>query len=303
MGKINYEGVIAAMTTPFFADGENIQKDTIEEMTKFVADNGVIGIIPGGTTGEFGAMTVEERIEVNRLYCEAGKKHGLSVIAGVGSLSTKEAALLAREAADAGADGLMVVAPFYTPPSFEELVRHLNEISRAADLPILYYHLPDTTGLQLTAEELVELGARTNVDSVKFTEGDMVKFNTIIQMDQQDIVPLCGFDGLNLSALAAGAPGSVWGMAAFLPDLAVKFFNALAVDKDLDTARDLWRYLLPICDALESGNYAAGVKAGLKIRDIDAGPIRLPASAIDDEATALLKDLIDRALDAADGKA
>ena len=134
-------------------------------------------------------------------------------------------------------------------------MHHLNEISKAADLPILYYHLPDTTGLQLTAEELVELGARTNVDSVKFTEGDMVKFNTIIQMDQQDIVPLCGFDGLNLSALAAGAPGSVWGMAAFLPDLAVKFFNALAVDKDLDTARDLWRYLLPICDALESVSY------------------------------------------------
>lgn len=87
--------------------------------------------------------------------------------------------------------------------------------------------------------------------------------------------------GLNFAALALGATGTVWGMAAFAPRLAADFYRTLAVEKDLDRAREMWRTILPICDGLESGHYAAGVKAGLELVGQGAGPVRAPVQAVE----------------------
>ncbi|CAM4394768.1 MULTISPECIES: dihydrodipicolinate synthase family protein [Corynebacterium] len=297
MGNINYEGVIAAAATPLSGDGERLNLSLVDSLVDLCATNGISGIIPGGTTGEFPAMSLEERFEVNSAYAEAARSHGIDCIAGVGSNSTREAVALAREACSAGADGLLVSAPFYNVATFDELVRHFNTISEAVDLPMMYYNLPEVSGLSLSADQLVELARQTRVESVKYTEGDLVKLDTLIQYHSEEVVPLCGFDGLNFAAISLGAPGSVWGMAAFLPEVAMKFYSLLTAELDIAKARELWKLILPICDALESGNYAAGIKAGLEFRGFDVGPVRGPAKEIEGEAKQSLFELSSRALE------
>lgn len=280
MTAIDYSGVFAAVSTPFTADGTEVDIEAIDALVAFAAEGGVQGIVPGGSTGEFPTMTTGERKAANAAFIEAARRHDVLVFAGTGALSTAETIDLTRHAESCGADGVMIVAPFYDAPTFEAVLAHLQAVSEASALPIMYYNLPSHTGIDLSIEQLVQLARETNVDVIKDTEGDLVKFNTLLDQHSDDVTMLCGFDGLNFAALALGAVGTVWGMAAFAPRLASDFYRVLAVAKDLDRARAMWKTILPVCDGLESGHYAAGVKAGLELVGHGAGPVRAPVQAV-----------------------
>lgn len=292
MTELDYSGVLAAAATPLDSSGA-LDLGRVDEHVAFMVDGGVRGIVPGGSTGEFPTLTVSERRAVNAAYIAAARQHGALVLPGTGALSTAETIELTRHAEDEGADGVMIIAPFYDGPSFDAVLAHYSAVSEASELPIMYYNLPSHTGVELSVEQLVTLARETRVEVIKDTEGDLVKFNTLLHEHAEDVTMLCGFDGLNFAALALGAIGTVWGMAAFAPRLATDFFTALAVDGDLEKARSLWRTILPICDGLESGHYAAGVKVGLSLVGHDAGPVRAPVQAVEgaalDEFRALLE--------------
>lgn len=280
MAQLDYSGVLAAVATPFTPDGSAVNLAAIDDQVAFAMGGGIQGVVPGGSTGEFPTLTTQERMDVNAAYIAAAKKHGGLVLPGTGALSTRETIELTRHAEEHGADGVMIVAPFYDGPTFEAVLEHYGAVSEATSLPIMYYNLPSHTGVELDVEQLVRLARETNVDVIKDTEGDLVKMNTLLHKHADDVTTLCGFDGLNFAALALGAVGTVWGMAAFAPALAAGFFRTIAVDKDLDRAREMWRTILPICDGLESGHYAAGVKAGLELVGHGAGPVRAPVQPL-----------------------
>lgn len=281
MAQLDYSGVFAAVATPFTADGSAVDLQAIDRQVAFAMDGGIQGIVPGGSTGEFPTLTVQERRDTNAAYIRAAKERGGIVFAGTGALSTRETVELSRQAEDEGADGVMIVPPFYDGPSFDAVLTHFGAVSEATELPIMFYNLPSHTAVELSVEQLVRLARETHVDVIKDTEGDLVKFNTLLHDHADDVTALCGFDGLNFAALALGATGTVWGMAAFAPRLAADFYRTLAVEKDLDRAREMWRTILPICDGLESGHYAAGVKAGLELVGHGAGPVRAPVQAVE----------------------
>src|SRR5699024_9633949 len=155
MSDLDYSGVMAAMATPFTEDGVSIDLDAIEGQVDFVLSNGVRGIVPGGSTGEFPTLTTDERKDVHSAYIAAARKHGGTVFAGTGALSTKETIELSKHAESEGADGVMIVAPFYDGPSFDAVLQHYKAVSRSVDVPIMYYNLPSHTGVQLSVEQLV----------------------------------------------------------------------------------------------------------------------------------------------------
>lgn len=275
MSTTQFTGILAAVVTPLTADGSAVDAVGVRRQADHIIGGGINGLVPGGSTGEFTTLTNAERKQVTELYVEAADGR-VPVVAGTGALSTAETIDLTKHAAKVGAAAVMIVPPFYDSPSWDELLAHYTAVSEAVDIDIMYYNLPAATGVDLTAEQLAELARKTRVNSFKDTGGDAAKFASVVQHYAQDITALNGYDTLSYSGLAAGAKASVWGTASVIPALCADFFDALAVRSDLDRAREMWARIFPICEFLESHNYACAIKTGLDLVGVPAGPTRLP---------------------------
>ena len=291
MSTQQFTGVLAAVVTPFTADASAVDVAGIGRQVDHIIDGGVHGLVPGGSTGEFTSLTVEERKASNRAYIEAAAGR-VPVVAGTGALSTAETIELTRDAKDAGADAVMIVPPFYDAPDFEALVAHYSAVTEAVDIPIMYYNIPAATGVELTSQQLGELGRRTGVTSFKDTGGDFPKFTEVHFDEAEHIQALNGWDTLTFAAFALGANAGVWGAASIIPGLCAELFQAVAVDGDLDRGRELWAKINPICVFLESHNYAGAIKAGTALVGVDAGPTRLPIQPLAEEHIAELRGLL-----------
>lgn len=277
-----FVGVLAAVVTPFTLDGEAVDAAGIRRQTEHIIGGGIHGLVPGGSTGEFTTLSVAERKQATELYIDAAAGR-VPVVAGTGALSTVETIDLTRHAAEAGAAAVMIVPPFYTAPTWDELLAHYGAISDAVDIDIMYYNLPDATGVNLSAGQLAELARATRVSSFKDTGGDAVKFAVVRQHHSREITALNGYDTLSFAAFAAGAKAAVWGTASVIPQLCAEFYDALAGEGDLAQARALWAKILPICEFLEAHNYASAIKTGLDLVGVPAGPVRRPALPLDDQ--------------------
>ena len=275
MAVEQFTGILAAVVTPFTADASAVDEAAIQRQTDHILGNGVRGLVPGGSTGEFTTLTNAERRRAAEVYIEAVAGRG-PVIVGTAALSTAETVELSKHANDAGADAVMLVPPFYDIPSWDELLAHFAAVSDAIDIPIMYYNLPALTGTELTPDQFAELARKTRVTCFKDTGGDAVKFTTILQNHADDIQAINGYDTLSFYGLAAGAKASVWGAASVIPRLCADLFEALAVRIDLEEGRAVWKKIYPICEFLEAHNYPGAIKAGLELIGNPAGPTRRP---------------------------
>ena len=270
-----FSGILAAVVTPLTADGSAVDPDGIKRQAEHIIGGGINGLVPGGSTGEFTTLSTDERKRATELYIEAAAGR-VPVVAGTGALSTAETVELSKHAADAGAAAVMIVPPFYDTPSWDELLTHYSAVSDAVDIDIMYYNLPSATGVDLAPAQFAELARKTRVNSYKDTGGDAAKFASVLNHHAADITALNGWDTLSFAGLAAGAKASVWGTASVIPQLCAEFFDALSVRGDLVAARELWTKIFPICEFLESHNYACAIKTGLELVGQDAGPTRRP---------------------------
>jgi 4-hydroxy-tetrahydrodipicolinate synthase len=274
-----FTGILAAVVTPLTADGSAIDEAGVRRQADHILGNGIHGLVPGGSTGEFTTLTAAERKRSAELYIEAVAGRG-PVVVGTAALSTADTVDLSRHANRAGADAVMVAPPFYDTPSWDELLGHFSAVSDAIDIPIMYYNIPANTGVDLTPEQFAELARKTRVTCFKDTGGDAVKFTTILQRHADDIQAINGYDTLSFYGLAAGAKASVWGTASVVPRLCADLYEALAVRADLEQGRALWAKIFPICEFLESHNYPSAIKAGLDLIGNGAGPTRRPATPL-----------------------
>jgi dihydrodipicolinate synthase/N-acetylneuraminate lyase len=273
--SVALRGILAAVTTPFTADGSSIDEPVIKAQVDRLIAAGIHGLVPTGTTGEFMTLTPTEYRRVVELYVQAAAGR-VPVVAGVGALSTKDAVELARDFEQLGADAIMIVPPFYDPLDLPTLKAFLTAVSDAITVPIVYYNVPGATGIRLTAEEIAELGDIERVDYLKDTSGDAVALADLLASRGDRIKAFNGWDTLTFFGIASGAEASVWGAAGVVPELAVELWKAVAEEGDLARGRELWTHLWAISDFLESVNYVAGVKAGLDLIGHSAGPARLP---------------------------
>jgi dihydrodipicolinate synthase/N-acetylneuraminate lyase len=280
--SVQLRGILAAVTTPFTADGSAVDEPVIKTQVERLLAAGIHGLVPTGTTGEFMTLTPTEYRRVVELYVQAAAGR-VPVVAGVGALSTKDAVELARDFEQLGADAIMIVPPFYDPLDFPTLKAFLTAVSDAITVPIVYYNVPGATGIRLTADEIAELGDIERVDYLKDTSGDAVALADLLASRGDRIKAFNGWDTLTFFGIASGAEASVWGAAGVVPELAVKLWETLAEKGDLVGARELWKHLWAISAFLESVNYVAGVKAGLDLIGHSAGPARLPIQPLSAE--------------------
>lgn len=292
--SLDLEGVLPALITPFTEDGSSIDDDALAAQVRRCVDAGVGGLVPNGSTGEFTTLSNEERRHVVEQVIAAADGR-VPTIPGTGALSTAETIDLSIHAEAAGAAAVMIVPPFYTPLTWRELVTHYAAVAERISIPIMYYNLPEASGIEPTWDQWAELRV-AGVTTIKDTGGNAVAATELIQ--HSDGVPtlLNGFDTLTFSALAAGVRAVVWGLASFMPEACVELHRLLVVEPDLRAARQLWARIWPVCHFLESTSYSAAVKSACRVVGLRTGPVRAPLLNLEDVEHRRLAELVEAAI-------
>ncbi|KAF5502829.1 4-hydroxy-tetrahydrodipicolinate synthase [Colletotrichum aenigma] len=285
-------GILVALITPFKPDG-SVNETALAEHVNRQIEAGVHGLVPGGSTGDFTALTVQERKTVIEVCVKAAAGR-VPVIAGAGDLTTTGAIDHAVHAAKVGAKAVMVVPPFYDPPNLQQLRSLLQEIHSASGLPIVYYNIPSASGVNLSVEEVAGL-SEVGVKYMKDTSGNAPALTELLLTTGDRITTFNGWDTLTFYGLAAGATGSVWGATNIIPELSVELWNALAVENDIQKGREVWAKIWPITKFLESHHYSSAVKTGMEVRGWKTGGVRKPFALLEDNHKAELAALLKKA--------
>ncbi|KAL8839371.1 MAG: hypothetical protein Q9176_004552 [Flavoplaca citrina] len=293
MTSQSLSSILVALITPFNDGGHAVDEARLQSHIEHIITAGVHGLVPGGTTGEFTAMTLSERKHLLELCIKHARKR-VPVVAGIGALSTKDCLDLATHAAHAGAVAVMVVPSFYDPVIIHQLRELLSEISSASKLPIMYYNIPSASGISLSPVELASL-CEVGVHYLKDTSGDAPAFTELLLSHSHRITAFNGWDTLTFFALAAGAKGSVWGTTNLTPGLTTQLWETLSVKGDLQESRRLWMKIWPICKFLEGRNYASGVKTGMELLGRETGGLRKPFQLLEGDEREELRGLLEGA--------
>ncbi len=242
-----FTGTITALVTPF-RNGQ-VAYDDLKKLVAHQIKGGINGLVPVGTTGESPTLSYEEHMEVIR-FVIAEAKGRVPVIAGTGSNSTHEAIELTRLSHEAGADGMLVVAPYYNKPSQEGLYRHFAAIAETTDKPIILYSIPGRCGIEISVPVVQRLRAKyRHVGWIKEAGGSVDRVDQLKQALGDDITVLSGDDSLTLPFIAVGAEGVI-SVASnlFVRDI-VKMVNS-ALANNLTKAAKLHRQLYPMFKAI-----------------------------------------------------
>jgi 4-hydroxy-tetrahydrodipicolinate synthase len=274
-----FAGVAVAMVTPF-RHGE-IDEEELKDSVDWLIDHGIATLCPVGTTGESPTLTREEHERIIAVVVEqaAGRAR---VLAGTGSCSTAEAVSLTQFAARAGADGALIVSPYYNRPSQEGLYAHYARIAEAVDLPLVLYNVPSRTGRNMVPETVERLSRLGPIVAIKEASGALDQVTEILL--RTNLTVLSGDDSLTLPMLAVGASGVISVVAQLLPKEVNALFEAFAVGA-LDEARRLHASLFPLCRALlDLGPNPVPVKAALMMMGRGNGELRLPLTPLSSQA-------------------
>lgn len=287
-------GVISAMSTPFTADGSAVDEAALRDLTERTITDGAHGLLPGGSTGEFAAQTTDERRSVTEVVIDqaAGR---VPVVPHIGALSTAEAIALGRHAESAGAAGVLVVAPFYEPLELDETKDYFRRVAGSLNIPVILYNLPVATGVNLSADDIVELASDVpNIEYVKDTSGDYAQATRLIHDHGDVIKTLVGMDPFYFASLVEGGVGSINGAANLISPQLVQIYDDVKAGR-VTEAKRTWDGIYPLMQFLVSGPYAAGVKAALRHLGRPVGDPRHPLAPVsgarDDELQAILKEL------------
>ncbi len=282
-----FKGAGVAIATPFYEDG-SINYDEFKKLIEFQIAEGTDAIIVCGTTGESATMTEAEHSEVVR-FCIDVVDHRIPVIAGTGSNDTQAAIRLSRQAEEDGADACLVVTPYYNKATQKGLIAHYSAIAEAINIPIIMYNVPSRTGCNILPETAAYLVKNVkNIVGIKDATGNIGQTSDMMALCGDEIELYSGNDDQILPILACGGLGVISVLSNVAPrqthDICAKFFEG-----DLEGCRKLQYSALPLVHALFSEVNPIPVKTGLKYIGIEAGPMRLPLTEMEEEHAAALK--------------
>lgn len=284
-----FQGTITALITPF----RNNQLDipALEKLVEHQIQSGVDGLVPCGTTGESPTLTKEEHKRVVETVVRAVRKR-VPVIAGAGSNNTAEAVRLAQEARELGADGLLVVSPYYNRPTQEGLRLHFSTIAREVPLPIMLYNIPGRCGVEIAIDTIVRLrGEHENIVAVKHATGSVVGAGDLIAACPT-IDVLSGDDPITWPLMALGALGVVSVLSNLAPK-AIKALTAAALAGDAATALRAHRATFTLAQSLLSlETNPIPIKTAMALRGWCAEEFRLPMCPLRPENRAKLETIL-----------
>lgn len=238
-----FRGVAPALVTPFTRD-DTIDAEALRDLIELQIDGGVSALVVLGTTGENPTITEEERRQIVDLAVETTDGR-VPVIVGTGTNNTDQSVAFSKEAMAAGADGLLVVGPYYNKPSQDGFVAHVETIAQAADAPIILYNVPGRTSFNVTADTTLRLAEEVpQVVGMKEASGDLEQISDILAHRPEEFAVYAGDDEMTLPLLALGGDGVVSVISNALPTQFVNLVEA-AFDDDMAQARDRHFSLLP----------------------------------------------------------
>lgn len=275
-----FTGAGVAIITPFHEDG-SINYDQLKKLVDYHCENGTDSIVICGTTGESATMTEEEHLECIKRTIDftAGR---IPVIAGTGSNCTATAVELSREAAKAGADGLLVVTPYYNKATQKGLIEHYKAIAREADAPIIMYSVASRTGCNIEPATVAALVKEVdNIVGVKEASGNISQVAKIMQLTQGDIDLYSGNDDQIVPILALGGKGVISVLSNVAPrethEICAKFFAG-----DIEGSRELQLKAIPLINALFSEVNPIPVKKAVSLMGMEAGGLRMPLTEMEE---------------------
>ena len=267
-----FTGSLVAIVTPF--KNGRVDEQALVDLIEFQIANGTDGIVPCGTTGESATLTHEEHNQVIRLTIEAVRRR-VPVIAGTGSNATAEAIALTKHAQQAGADGALLITPYYNKPTQEGLFRHYKAIAEAVELPLVLYNIPPRTSVNMLPATVARLAAIRNIVAIKEGSASLQQVSEIIQACGERITVLSGDDPLTLPMMAIGAKGVITVTANIVPRDMAAMVDAFAAGK-LDEALRLHYRLCPLFTALFYETNPIPVKEALAMMGKIQPDLRLP---------------------------
>ncbi|HZC71405.1 MAG TPA: 4-hydroxy-tetrahydrodipicolinate synthase [Jatrophihabitans sp.] len=280
--------LLTAMVTPFDVSGGLDLERAAQLATYLVDEQHNDGLVISGTTGESPTTTDAEKTDLLTAVVDAvgDRAH---VLAGVGTFDTVHTIHLAQAAAKTGADGLLVVTPYYSRPPQSGLLAHFRAVADASDLPMLLYDIPHRTGTPIATETLLALAEHERIVGVKDAKGDLVSSSRVIA--ETGLAYYSGDDGNTLPLLAVGGVGVV-GTSTHFSGVGTKALIEAYERGDVAEALRLHRELLPIYTGIFRTQGTILVKAGLRLRGLDVGPVRSPlVDATEHEISHLRDDL------------
>ncbi|MBZ0169467.1 dihydrodipicolinate synthase [Candidatus Methylomirabilis lanthanidiphila] len=267
-----FQGSMVALVTPF--KGGRVDEPTLRELVEFHINNGTDVLVPCGTTGESPTLSHDEHRRVIELTIEAVNRR-IAVVAGTGSNSTAEAIDLTRYAKQAGADGALLVLPYYNKPTQAGLVAHCRAVADAAELPLILYNIPGRTGINMLPETLAALADHLYIVGMKEATGNLEQMTQDIVLCGDRLSFLSGDDTLTLPLLAVGGRGVISVVANIVPrdvaDLTRAFLSG-----DWKRAREIHLKLFPLCQAMFYETNPIPVKTAMAILGMVSGELRLP---------------------------
>jgi len=278
MAKIDkLKNVITAMITPFNEEDLTVDEEKYREFIRFQINNGC-QILTMGTTGESATMSHEEHHQAMDITVDEAKKSGKDpfVLAGSGSNSTKESISLSKYAEKVGADGLLIVVPYYNRPVQHSLIDHFSAIADSVSLPIILYNVPSRTGRNLEPDTISKLAyAKDNIVGIKCASGDIDQITKIIKTTPDDFIVLSGDDSMTYHLMALGGKGVISVASNIIPSKLVEFTNSM-LSNDWKKAREMQLQLYDLFKVLFIESNPGPVKYAANLMDLMDNRMRLP---------------------------
>ena len=283
-------GIYTALVTPMTRDQE-VDYQKLESFTDYLIGAGLHGLTPLGSTGEFYALSPEERTQVLGVVLRTANKR-IPVVPGTNAGSTREVIAYSRQAEKMGCAGVMLAAPYYSLPTQEELFAHFKAVNDAIGIPIMLYNYPGRTGVDLTPEFVARLAELKNIRCIKESTGEMPRIAMIQRLCGDAMKVFCGCDTIAVQSFLVGAVGWTGGVVNALPRCHVKVWDLCQAGK-FDAAARYYKKFLPVLELMEGGGrYTAWVKAACQIMGHDCGNPRQPLGPATKEEMAKLKQAL-----------
>lgn len=286
-----FKGVFTALITPFYK-GE-VDYDSLKNLIDHQIDGGIHGIVLMGTTGENATLEDEERHQVLKTAIDHINGR-VPILIGTGSNCTKKSIKLSQEAEALGADGLLIVAPYYNKPTQEGLFLHYEAIAKAVKKPICLYSIPSRCGIEIATDTVVRLrNTYKNILAIKEAGGSCNRVSQLIKDNDKGFSVLCGDDALALPFFALGAKGVISAASNWITKSMVDMFQ-LSADNDLESASDINRQFYPLFRALTVETNPVPIKYFLfKAGLIQSPEVRLPLCSLSDNSLTLVHNVFE----------
>jgi 4-hydroxy-tetrahydrodipicolinate synthase len=286
---VHFGRVSTAMVTPFDKKGHvDFAKTT--KLVNYLIDNGTDSLVVAGTTGESPTLSKEEKLALFEHVIKTVDKR-IPVIAGTGSNNTYASIELTKKAEQLGADGIMVVGPYYNKPNQQGLYQHFKAIAESTTLPLMVYNIPGRSAVNIQPDTIIELAKISNIVAVKEASGDLSAMAKIIANTPEDFVLYSGDDSMALPVLAIGGAGVI-SVASHIIGKELKAMVTAFLDGETQTAAKLHQKYLPIMLGLFAAPNPVPVKTALQLKGLDVGSVRLPLVPLTEQERITLANLL-----------